>query len=273
MPLTQPILINLSLPKCGSSSINDYCENMNSRHEAWHSGVTETYIKVLNNKYPKKAFLKYLEFRQIALGLEIDSATFHHFYAEDIINLFPSSTYIYIYRDPYKWILSMINMWSFFNDVHFHILKTGNEKEKSESKNWIKWLNIYAKVYSKSLNTYKVKEFSNKKENSEFNILINDLLDFWVLTSRNIISIKHNYQQVNIFNLNQNDEIKLFIDRVINNVATNSLREFPKSNRMKVLNREGNKPYFNMSQIKNLISKDKIYLKDKTYEELNCLKN
>jgi hypothetical protein len=164
-------------------------------------------------------------------------------------------------------------MWSFFNDVHFHILKTGNEKEKSESKNWIKWLNIYAKVYSKSLNTYKVKEFSNKKENSEFNILINDLLDFWVLTSRNIISIKHNYQQVNIFNLNQNDEIKLFIDSLINNVATNSLKEFPKSNRMKVLNREGNKPYFKASQIKNLISKDKIYLKDKTFEELNCVKN
>ena len=42
---------------------------------------------------------------------------------------------------------------------------------------------------------------------------------------------------------------------------------------MKVINREGNKPYFNMSQIKNLISKDKIYLKDKTYEELNCVKN
>ena len=57
MPLKQPILINLSLHKCGSSSINDYCVNMNSRHEAWHSGVTETYIKVLNNKYPKKAFL------------------------------------------------------------------------------------------------------------------------------------------------------------------------------------------------------------------------
>ena len=273
MSLKQPLLINLSLPKCGSSSINDYCKHMNSRHEAWHSGVTETYIKVLNNKYPKNAFLKYLEFRQIALELEIDSATFHHFYAEDIINLFPSSTYIHIYRDPYKWILSMINMWSFFNDVHFHILKTGNDKEKSESKNWIKWLNIYAKIYSKSLNTYKVKEFSNKQENSEFNILINDLLDFWVLTSRNIISIKHNYKQVNIFNLNQNDEIKLFIDSLINNVATNSLREFPKSNRMKVLNREGNKPYFNMSQIKNLISKDKIYLKDKTYEELNCVKN
>ena len=138
MTLKQPLLINLSLPKCGSSSINEYCKNMNSKHEAWHSGVTEIIIKVLNNKYPKNSYLKYLEFRQIFLELEIDSSTFHHFYAEDIINLFPSSTYIYIYREPYKWILSMLNMWAFFNDVHFQILETGNKKEKSESKNWIK---------------------------------------------------------------------------------------------------------------------------------------
>ena len=44
-------------------------------------------------------------------------------------------------------------------------------------------------------------------------------------------------------------------------------------NEIFVESRKTNKPYFNISQIKNLISKDKIYQKDKTLEELNFARN
>lgn len=273
MAFKQPILINLSLPKCGSSSINDYCQNLNSVHEAWHSGVTETYLKVLNNNYPKETFLKYLLFRQIFLELDIDSSTFHHFYAEDIINLFPDSSYIYIYRDPLSWILSMLNMWAYFNDYHFLVLDSGNEKEKSESEIWLNWINSYAKTYSKFLNTFKVKEFSNQSLDSELGILTNDLLDFWSKTSKGIILIKQKYKKkLNIFNLSRDNEIKSFIDNLINNKTIKDTKKFPRSNVMKVINRKKNKPYFIKSEVIKFISEDKIDKNNKILEELNFLR-
>jgi len=273
MTFKQPLLINLSLPKCGSSSINDYCKNMNSRHEAWHSGVTETYLKVLNNNYPKETFLKYLLFRQIALELDIDAATFHHFYAEDIINLFPDSSYIYIYRDPLSWILSMLNMWAYFNDYHFLVLQYGNEREKIKNKKWINWINSYAKIYSKSLNTFKVKNYSNQCQDLGLEFLTNDLLDFWSKTSKEIIKIKRkDGKKLNIFNLCRDSEIKSFIDNLLNNKNINDIQKFPKSNAMKVINRKKNKPYFIKSQINKFISQDKFDKNNKILKELNFLR-
>lgn len=273
MTFKQPLLINLSLPKCGSTSINDYCKNINSRHEAWHSGVTETYLKVLNNNYPKETFLKYLLFRQIALELDIDAATFHHFYAEDIINLFPDSSYIYIYRDPLSWILSMLNMWAYFNDYHFLVLQYGNEREKIKNKKWINWINSYAKIYSKSLNTFKVKNYSNQCQDLGLEILTNDLLDFWSKTSKEIIKIKRkDGKKLNIFNLCRDSEIKSFIDNLLNNKNINDIQKFPKSNAMKVINRKKNKPYFIKSQINKFISQDKFDKNNKILKELNFLR-
>ncbi len=251
-----PLLINLSLPKCGSTSISDYCSSqLNSGHESWHSGVTDAYLKYKKGKYPLEAFNKYLLFRQIALELQIDSSTFHHFLPESVIDTFPNSLFIHVCREPIDWITSMLNMWAFFYDQHQFNLKC-DDASIFRSKKWISWLNRYSKAYSKHLNVYKVHESSNLDSSNYLYKVVNELCIFWISTTTKMFNISKSQDNLYLVSLKKSHLIKEFIDQKI--ILPNGLNvnKFPISNRSKYLGSKKVRNYFTNDLITSVIDED-----------------
>ena len=215
-----PLIINLSLPKTSSSSLKDFCsEYVSATHESWHSGLTVAIIEYFQQRYDITALLNYYTLRDIALEHKVDSSTFNHFIAEDLVKSRSNSTFIYIYRDPISWISSMLNMWLSFYYIHKHNLD--DSTNLTSSINWINWINDYSTLYSSYLNTSLVHQcsldlFDKHYHSDVFQFLINDLANFWIATSSKILNLNSPTNNIHIFSISNWHSISKFIMTILN---------------------------------------------------------
>ena len=233
--IKDPILINVSLPKTSSSSLADYCNQYCfATHEAWHSDMTNAIIKNHLGEYPDESLRNFYIFRNTYYQHDVDSSTFNHFIMEDIFNIFPNSSYIYIYRDCCSWVASMLNMWHSFNVLHKKRMKDTDKQVSQSSSEWLDWINKYSTLYSPNLSD-DFWDLSNFDIQSVyFRKLVSDLTEFWIQLGNRVLKAKKTNYKLHVFPLSQSSEIPVFLNSLFSADIDFQSMYYPTSNKSSI---------------------------------------
>ena len=110
-----PDIVNVSLPKTGSTTIASLFAKFDGVHEGLHIKTTK-FLMNQNSKEPKiNCYKEFLFKRQQKLNARVDSATFMHFFLPDLLDIWPESTYLHVVRDPIEWTISYLYMLTQFS--------------------------------------------------------------------------------------------------------------------------------------------------------------
>ncbi len=101
---------NVSLPKTGTTSIAAIFGQYRSEHEFRFGETVHTIVAWRTGQMSSGDFREYILERDRAGCLEMDSASFNHFYLDMLIEEFPDARFIFAIRDCYSWLNSAVNM-------------------------------------------------------------------------------------------------------------------------------------------------------------------
>ena len=111
MLLQSPRLVNLSLPKTGSTTIGRIFEPVGGTHEGLHDLTVGFILDYLEGLITHQQLSKLLVRRQRLIRATVDSSTFLHLVAPEVYKLLPPSTlYLQVLRDPMSWAESYLSM-------------------------------------------------------------------------------------------------------------------------------------------------------------------
>ena len=107
--MSEPLLLNLSLPKCGTLSVHEFFADRRSAHELYGNSVL-TAID-LSRQHNNPALLTQLLRRRYGQAkLEIDASGFLHAIADELVSLYPHTYFLRVIREPRSWISSYLDM-------------------------------------------------------------------------------------------------------------------------------------------------------------------
>lgn len=100
----------LGLPKTGSTSLTTLFGNYRAAHE-WRMGeLVSAGLRYRNGQTDSDQFWFEVTPRLSQPALEMDSATCHHLYAEELVHRFDHAVFIHSVRDVGGWITSLLDM-------------------------------------------------------------------------------------------------------------------------------------------------------------------
>ena len=138
-----PKVVNLSLPKTGSTTIYEAFLNSSSSHEGFHVSTVDKIIDYYEGRLSSEQLKIFLLRRQRLLKTQLDSSTFMHLIAGEIQELYPATTtYICIIRHPCEWARSYLSM---LYEVGRYLTATQNGHD-------LRWTIRYAEFQARSLN-------------------------------------------------------------------------------------------------------------------------
>jgi hypothetical protein len=110
--VNDPLLLNLSLPKCGTLSVHEYFGDRRSSHELYgHSFLSAIELAHYHHDPHHTAILSRLIQRRFQEGkLEIDTSGFLHPISTELIERYPYTCFLRVIRDPRSWISSYLDM-------------------------------------------------------------------------------------------------------------------------------------------------------------------
>ena len=164
----------LSLPRTGTSSMaslfhehhRSYTEFMEKEAMeailAWDAGILSDVL-----------LRDFILFRDQRGQLEMDSASFHHYYMDILLKDFPDAKYILTIRECYSWINSYLNL-----------LMRWNLKFKAEKKTPPTWMAEYGKLCFGDFEWHYVD--SPETIIAKVPDLLDGLLNYWIRTHRAI---------------------------------------------------------------------------------------
>ncbi len=100
----------VGLAKTGTSSLAESFAAYRAGHEFMFQEAVEQTAAWRSGRLSAADFGTFLQERDRASLLELDSASFHHFYFELLIPLFPAARFIYTVRDCFSWVESFLQM-------------------------------------------------------------------------------------------------------------------------------------------------------------------
>ena len=114
-----PAVVNLSLPKTGSTTIYAYFEDSGACHEGLHEKTVDLIIGYREGAISLEKLNTMIVRRQKYLSTHIDSSTFLHLVSREIVEIYPeSTTYVTILRNPVQWVKSYLGMlYQFGKDI------------------------------------------------------------------------------------------------------------------------------------------------------------
>jgi hypothetical protein len=101
---------NVGLPKTGTSSIWTLFGHYRSGNEFMERETVIQIVKRYDGSLSDTAFRAYLLRRDQEGGLEMDAASFNHFYLDLLVEMFPQAKFIFTIREPYTWMNSYCKM-------------------------------------------------------------------------------------------------------------------------------------------------------------------
>ncbi len=101
---------NIGIPKTGTTSIAALFGAYRSAHEFMFPETVEQIVAVNNGLISDEAFREYIIYRDRKGCLEMDSASFNHYYLDILVESFPNAKFIFTIRDCYSWLNSFLNM-------------------------------------------------------------------------------------------------------------------------------------------------------------------
>jgi len=101
---------NVGLPRSGCSSIMALFSNYRSVAEYKERESVELITAWKDGWISESTLREYIQYRHEIGQLEMDTASFNHFYLHILINEFPEAKFIYTIRDCYSWVNSFLRM-------------------------------------------------------------------------------------------------------------------------------------------------------------------
>ena len=105
---------NVGMPRSGCSSIMALFENYRSVAEYKERESVELITAWKDGWISEETLRRYIHYRHEIGHLEMDTASFNHFYLQILIKDFPEAKFIFTIRDCYSWVnsfLKMISRW------------------------------------------------------------------------------------------------------------------------------------------------------------------
>jgi hypothetical protein len=107
--VNEPLLLNLSLPKCGTLSVREYFSDYKSSHELF----SQSFLAAMEiaERYNQPEIVAQMLQRRYQHGLiEIDTSGFLHTISSELLQLFPKTSFLRVIREPRSWISSYLDM-------------------------------------------------------------------------------------------------------------------------------------------------------------------
>jgi hypothetical protein len=103
-------LINLGLPRTGTTTVAAMFDAWRSAHEFWSTPVAEVLSKRQAGQNSDDEVEAVLRRRETAGQLEVDSTSFLHLAAEPLVRLHPSAAYVLTWRPYESWLDSFLGL-------------------------------------------------------------------------------------------------------------------------------------------------------------------
>jgi len=103
-------IYSVGLPRTGTSSLSTLFGMYRSANEFMEQKTISYIVAHHFEKITRQDFHDYLYWRDREGELEMDAASFNHFYLDFLVKRFPESRFIFTIRDPYSWTNSYMNM-------------------------------------------------------------------------------------------------------------------------------------------------------------------
>jgi len=104
-------LINVSLPKTGTMSIAGLFRRYRAAHEFMFVEAAEAIHDFRRGRLDDAGLGQFVRFRDAAGRLEVDSASFNHWYAASLVASFPDARFLLLFREPVAWVESMLGQY------------------------------------------------------------------------------------------------------------------------------------------------------------------
>lgn len=103
-------VFTVGLPRTGSTSLFTLFANYRSGNEYMERETIQRLVQVHTGQASRADLIDYLRRRTAEADLEMDSASFHHFYLDVLLDEHPDARFIMTVRAPYDWANSYIKM-------------------------------------------------------------------------------------------------------------------------------------------------------------------
>ena len=103
-------VFTVGLPRTGSTSLYTLFANFRAGNEFLERETIVHLVQRHRGEITPAAFERYLRRRHVEGDLEMDSASFHHFYLDVLVRDYPDARFIMTVRSPYEWANSYIKM-------------------------------------------------------------------------------------------------------------------------------------------------------------------
>lgn len=118
----------------------------------------------------------FLKRRQALLRTRVDAATFLHWIAAELQQLWPDALFLVVLRKPCAWVCSYLGM---LHSVNQQLLSQCSARE-------ISWSERYGRYQAPSLSTIQLHQIFNCSESTQQ--LINELIRFWLDRHRYLVN-------------------------------------------------------------------------------------
>ena len=110
LPTRQFHLIGIGLPKTGTTSLANLFQPFRWGYEFLFAESVERLIAWKAGKLGHDGMRCWLALRAEAGALELDSASFNHYFMDILVELHPAARFVYTRRDAVSWADSLLNM-------------------------------------------------------------------------------------------------------------------------------------------------------------------
>jgi len=108
---------NVGIAKTGTESISTIFSNYRSLHEYFFADTVEAIQARATGAMSDAQFREFIRWRDGVVRLEVDSSSYNSFYVDVLAQEFADAQFIFVIRDCWSWLDSMLNMALHFGSV------------------------------------------------------------------------------------------------------------------------------------------------------------
>ena len=155
-------IINLSLPRTGTTSIAGLFDEFNAVHEFMVVETVSQLVAWHSDRLSDEELDEFLIARDEANPLDVDSASFFYLAQERLFELFPDAMYLFSVRDGVSWFVSFIRL---------------IVEESKDDPAFNAWMDEYGQIFSP---LFRIEYFTEPVDlRQDVGPMITDFADFW----------------------------------------------------------------------------------------------
>jgi hypothetical protein len=110
-------LYNVGIAKTGTQSVASIFANYRSLHEYFFADSVEAIGRRASGEMTEAQFREFTHWRDGVARLDVDSSSFNSFYVDVLAHEFAEAKFLFVMRDCWSWLDSMLNMVVHFGPI------------------------------------------------------------------------------------------------------------------------------------------------------------